>query len=70
MNYLENGRKSVDADFRYSGGDCSRKSGRHGGKSGNWLRLMLYGLLLTFPIRRSLTIFSRQQTKIREVCDL
>ena len=70
MNYLENGRKSVDADFRCSGGDVPGRAEGIRGKGGNWLRLMLYGLLLTFPIPRSLTIFSRQQTKIREVCDL
>ena len=40
------------------------------GEGGNWLRLMLYELLLTFPIPRSLAVFSRQQTKIREICDL
>ena len=39
-------------------------------KGGSWLRLMLYGLLLTFPISRSLTVFSRQQTKIRKIRDL
>ena len=33
----------------------------------DWLRVRLYGYVLTFPGPRSLTVFSRQETNFREV---